>query len=562
MSRGEKIFLMVVVITVVTVLLLIRPDPKSAKWLASPSPVDWENVEDDPSEKLSIEWLGIIANPGGRPGSWIERMIEERFNIDINPIFIDANTYQKRLPLMLVGGDVPDVMWAGDPLTVRANLHNGFIMEVPYEVLLKHCPNYVRMVNAYGKEAWLYAHYIGRNFGLPTVSAGAARPRLGSWRMDWLKRVGIDKVPETVDEMHEAFRRFRYNDPDGNGQKDTYGWFPNIYHWSLVFAEVFAAYDVLAFEFMQRDGKIVWGGLLPETKEALRTLQTWYKEDLLDPDFVLDAQGRLGEMKFINGKVGYMYPVDHPFFYMPEEEGSLWGKALAFDSRAELAPGPPLKNKEGERRGRTWGGAAHVMQFGRQLEQEPEKVIRVLKMIEAIASDEALYNEVRRGELGRQWDVAKEAFRKPNGKMQKPGFMLLPPFDDESYTRANVAELIGGVTTFFFPSSFEPEYDDKIADPADLAWYERYAKREWGMKNVLGKSDVVPSAGRYLADLVNYQMTFFIEIVIGDRDIEEFEAFVAEWRRRGGDVLLKEANEMYAEFRRIYETVGAGENGP
>ena len=330
----------------------------------------------------------------------------------------------------------------------------------------------------------------------------------------------------------------------------------------MIFAEVFAAYDVLAFEFMERDGEIVWGGLLPEAKEALRSVQMWYKEDLLDPDFVLDAQGRLGEMKFVNGKVGYMYPVDHPFYYLPEEEGSLWGRTRTFDARAELAPGPPLKDKEGGRRGRSWGGAAHVMQFGRHLEKEPEKVIRVLKMMEAIATDEALYDQARRGELGRQWGVAKEAFRKPDGRMQRPGFMLLPPYDEERSTRTNVAELIGGTTTFFFPSSFEPEYDDKLTDPADLEWYEQYAKREWGMKNVLGKSDVVPSAGRYLADLVNYQLTFFIETVIGDRDIEEFDQFVAEWRRRGGDVLLKEANEMYAEIRRIYDTVGAEENRP
>ena len=82
---------------------------------------------------------------------------------------------------------------------------------------------------------------------------------------------------------------------------------------------------------------------------------------------------------------------------------------------------------------------------------------------------------------------------------------------------------------------------------------------EWGMMNVLGKSDVVTSSGRYLGDLVNYQMTVFIEMVVGDRDIDTFDDFVSEWRRRGGDVIIDEANQMFEEMQGIYEMVGVGE---
>lgn len=561
MSKAEKTFLILIALVVIVVLALLPTDPKSREWLASPSPVDWPAVEDDSSETMTLRWQGIIAHPGGKPDSWIERNLEQRFNVELDPVFMDGNTYDKRRPLMLVGGDIPDVMWSGDPIQVRAFLQNGFIMELPYEVILKHCPSYVRLLNTYGKEAWLYSQYEGRNFGLPTVNAAAARPRISCWRMDWLRRVGIEKVPETVEEMHEALYRFRHNDPDGNGLKDTYGWFPTIFHWSLAFVEIFAAYDVLAFEFMEQDGQLVWGGLLPGAKEALRVAQQWYAEDLLDPDFVLDTQGRLSESKFINGKAGYMHPLDHPYFYDRDEESSLWSKTLAFDPGAVLVPGPPLRNRNGERRGRTWGGAAHVMQFGRQLEENPEKVIRVLRMMEEIATDEALYHEARRGQRGEHWDYTPVEFIKPSGKRQKIGFMTLPPYDDRERDRENAAELIGGMSQFYFPSTYEPVYDEKLMNPADREWYEQYARPEWAMMNVLGKSDVVPSSGRYLKDLINYQMTFFIEIVIGDRSVDDFGQFESEWRRRGGDLILAEANEMYRDLKGIYERVGVGEGG-
>ena len=68
---------------------------------------------------------------------------------------------------MLCGGDIPDVMWDGDPLGVRANLRNGFIMELPFEVILEHAPTYVAYLNRFGREAWLYSHYQGKNYGPP-----------------------------------------------------------------------------------------------------------------------------------------------------------------------------------------------------------------------------------------------------------------------------------------------------------------------------------------------------------------------------------------------------------
>ena len=562
MTLGEKIFVAIFVTSVITVLALLPTDPKSQEFLQAPSPVDWENVADDPSEKLTLEWQGIISNAQGEEGSWIETNLEERFNVDFKPLFLDVNAYDKRRPMKMVGGDVPDVMWSGAPVAVRANLRNGFIMELPYEVILEHAPSYVKLVNKWGREAWLYTQFEGRNYGLPTVDAGANRPRISSWRLDWLRNVGIETVPETLEEMYEALYRFRHNDPDGNGRKDTYGWTPNVSHWSLLFAEIFAANGVLAFDLMERDGEVVWGGLLPETKETLRVLQKWYREGLLDPDFPIDSQGRQVEAKFTSGRTGYLYPVDYPTAYVKEEPNSLQGKTASFTPGAELIPGPPLRTPGGERMGRTWGGAAHIIQFGRHLEQEPEKVIRVLRMMEEISKDQTLYMEAQRGKRGLHWEYMPEPYTDGYGRKKTAGIQLVPPYDNEERNRQNAKELIGGKTSFFFPSTFEQLYEIDFMSVSDREWLETHKKTEWGRMNVLGKSDVVPSSGRFLKDLINYQMTVFIEMVIGDRDIEEFDSFVSEWRRRGGDTFLQEANEMYAEMNSIFTKVGAVEDTP
>jgi putative aldouronate transport system substrate-binding protein len=541
MSWREKTFLICTALAVMVVVALLPTNPKS-KAMASPSSaVSWDRVVDDPGKPCPLVWQGIIAHVAGQKGSWIERNLERRFNLALTPVFMDGNGFGRRRPLMLCGGDIPDVMWDGDPLGVRANLRNGFIMEVPYEVILKYAPTYADHVNRYGKEAWLYSHYDGRNYGLPTVFADASRPRIGCWRMDWLRKVGIDKVPETIAEMGEALRRLRFDDPDGNGKLDTYGWSPSIAHWSLAFAEIFAACDVLAFDFMREDGQVVWGGILPGTKAALTVLHEWYRAELLDPDFMLET--RDGSPSFINGAVGYLYPVDSYAEYDLAKPMSLAGKVRAFSPTAEIVPGPPLRNRHGERRGRAWGGAGHILQFGKPLEAQPEKVVRVLTMMEACARDEKSYMEAQRGERGVHWDCSPER-----------GAHLLPPYENNQALQGR--ELLPR-TVFYFPSSFDPVFDEKLLSTAGRQWLETYRRPEWSLINVLGKSDVVPSAGRYLGDLRNWQMTVFIEMVVGDRPLDSFDKFVAEWRRRGGDVLTREANRMYDDMQQIFARVGA-----
>jgi putative aldouronate transport system substrate-binding protein len=425
-------------------------------------------------------------------------------------------------------------------------------MEVPRDEILKYAPTYVKLLNRYGREAWLYSNYQGHNFGIPTFNEGANRPRIGAWRMDWLHKVGIQQVPQTVGQMHEALYKMRYDDPDGDGKKDTYGWSPTIGHWSLAFTEIFAAYDVLAFDFMLHDGKVVWGGTLPGTRQALRTLHQWYQEDLLDPDFVLQTQEGDTESRFLAGRVGYIYPVDTWSNYDLSDAASLLSRLRALHPGSEMVPAPPLRDAAGQRRGRAWGGASHVMQFGKQVENEPQKVIRVLRMFEAVTRDPQLYLEARCGKEGVHW----------RNNLQR-GITAIPPYDSDDRLRDQEMIAYSGFgCMFFYPCSLDETYHAPYDDPRSAAFDEAYCRTEWGMTNVLGKSDVVPSAGRYLEDLRNYQKTVFVEMVVGRRPVDDFDQFVMEFNRRGGDVIVREANEMYAQLQQIYARVGAGAQPP
>ena len=62
----------------------------------------------------------------------------------------------------------------------------------------------------------------GRIYGFATPSSFVGNEGI-LIREDWLKNLGLS-VPTTLDEFYDVLYAFTYNDPDGNGKNDTYGY--------------------------------------------------------------------------------------------------------------------------------------------------------------------------------------------------------------------------------------------------------------------------------------------------------------------------------------------------
>lgn len=60
----------------------------------------------------------------------------------------------------------------------------------------------------------------GRLYGLP-LERGLSRDAL-TYRYDWLQNLGLEE-PKTVEDLVNMFLAFTNDDPDGNGEDDTYG---------------------------------------------------------------------------------------------------------------------------------------------------------------------------------------------------------------------------------------------------------------------------------------------------------------------------------------------------
>ena len=187
--------------------------------------------------------------------------------------------------------------------------------------------------------------------------------------------------------------------------------------------------------------------------------------------------------------------------------------------------------------------------FGPQLARSPEKLVRVLTIFNEVCRDDELMLELQVGKRGLHWEWDPDY-----------GIRKLPPYDAKPHSPR---ELLGeGILTsvatsfgYFIPFSAPQELCDRFTTARGRAYRDKHLRPEWGIQDALLMSETVPSAGKYLNDLVQMQAVAFTEIIIGKRPIEAFEAFVAQWRRQGGDLLTHEANELYARKKIIREHV-------
>ena len=119
--------------------------------------------------------------------------------------------------------------------------------------------------------------------------------------------------------------------------------------------------------------------------------------------------------------------------------------------------------------------------------------------------------------------------------------------------------VLNAASGFFSPCAIRPEIADKYLAPAHLEYRSAYQKPEWGIPDVFGKVDVVPSSIKYLRDLRNLQMTVYAEIVRGDQELNYFDTFVEQWMTLGGAEMLAEAQELLQTRDEIFQRVGVSQ---
>jgi ABC-type glycerol-3-phosphate transport system substrate-binding protein len=150
------------------------------------------------------------------------KYIREKFGFNIQLEAPPINNYNERLQIVMASGDLPDLVyvWSLNQNYIQW-AEQGLIR--PVDDLVKKYPNIMHNVTPDMFDVASIAS-TGKAYGVPRTN------KINYWgyivNAEWLKKLGVS-APTTLDEFYELGKLVRDNDPDGNGQADTYLFSPD-----------------------------------------------------------------------------------------------------------------------------------------------------------------------------------------------------------------------------------------------------------------------------------------------------------------------------------------------
>lgn len=488
-------------------------------------------------KKYKLDWAPYITDPVSQDAIMV-KFYEDKFNVDFNMWNLDHQNIHEVLNLKFAAGEVPDYMGQGVEISNLPKLvQQGVLLGFDEEVIKKYMPNvYEKAIKL--DPNWLdYAKVDGKIYGLPEMRTVSNYRTTIVWRGDWLKKVGIAKTPETLEEFEEAFYKFAKEDPDGNGKNDTYGLslsgIPAIFG-AFGYLPGYGPHDWQDWFWQLRDGELVNGAVQPEVKEALKLLNKWYEDGVLDPEFITGENmgGYWGlSHAFINSKIGFSghaqyYHWNDPLTDAPTDKGAAnYDELMKVNPEAakSLVHGLPPAGPDGKR------GlyapnliAGKIIAFGSHLEEEPDKFGKILQILdENSGKSKENYIESIMGIEGEMW------VEKGPGER-----VVTPEYENVKGTGANQFSNDFGIWDY-------EELRNKFA--------KEHKYDVGAVRNELLTS--LPSESRYKAELLKIRNEAYISIITGDKPVSYFDEFVKKWDQMGGEVLKKEANEWYKTIK-------------
>ena len=526
---------------------------------------------------------------------------DEHYNVET--VWVPTENEFEQLNVHLAAGTIPDLISLRmDIAQLAVYTDQGVLAELPEARIQEQMPEYYDYVNGFDDPSvWSYGVIDGEHMGLPIISPNGFFRAGVAWNAQWLINVGITEVPETIAEFEEAFLKIRNDDPDDNGAKDTYGFSapgahenaPKYRRGRGFFEDVFGAYGTLPWQWVEQDGRLVYGFTTPGAKEAMELLADWYAKEIIDPEWVTDPHRAVGvndvAWKFAHEKLGYIallggddYQWDggghinakwmnaHPdnrIFHL-HDPSCYPDNCTAEDRRSDViafteidpqqhagiyhpyvTARPPL-GPRGDRGMHAPGTSPAYEGFGIQLADNEPKYNRLLQILNEIATDHRAYY---RAALGCFTDAP------PTTACEDRPVFEWVPFDggplgekfqatdqwsnDPKYKAIGEelgSDLAGGFSTnpFWVYHKWYMFAGGNIQRPTLLN--ERMSDDIYFQPLKVA----LPSQARY-ADIDRVLIEYFYEAILGERPASDWDAVVAEWRRIGGDQLEREANEWW-----------------
>lgn len=252
-----------------------------------------EESAEKPKITVSIYDRGTLdPSEGTMDDNRWTKWINENAPVEVEFISIPRWTSTEKFNALFASDSAPDLILSwGVP---NNWVSDGLLMPLQ-DVIDQYSTVYKELTEQY--PAMIKAGSVdGELYYITALSALAPNHTL-CIRTDWLEKLNLE-VPTTEEEFYNVAVAFATQDPDGNGQDDTYGM-------SLSFVSgmiINQMYGLGNDGFVVEDGEMVFAWDRYEACTKMK--KALYDAGAVDTDYAADTSGEQAYQDFINGKLG------------------------------------------------------------------------------------------------------------------------------------------------------------------------------------------------------------------------------------------------------------------
>ena len=478
------------------------------------------------------------------------RYIKEHLNINIEVKWQAAPAdFRERIGLAIAANDLPDIMVVNrqefavlvqnDMIADLTDYFEAFSSQI---VLDNIASTEGRAMDAVTVD--------GRIMGLPNVAVEADSFNLMWIRQDWLNELGLEP-PTTMAELEVVAQAFIDNEMGGPNTIGILGPTINAPMYNHFLASqnnmytldgIFQAFNAFpGFWLEDENGDIIYGSTTAETREALGELQRLFAAGILDQELGVRRDApeawRSGQAGILFGQWWFGYLIQG---------------GIAIDPNAEWRAFTAPLNDEGYFSSKMGSVGDHIVVVRRDFEH-PEAI---LVMNNLLRRDEGLFSEMTTLPIGfwpgrvvivslDECDISVEFLRKYMRGEEIPEFdaidykllendlatisQTLLDFDDLSIHNWNTDDgNFGRIYSLLIGHA--PVVDADAAGIVRRVYSAIYHQ--------------TPIMERRWANLQTIEEEVFLRIIIGELELDEFDAFVERWYAEGGREITDEVREV------------------
>lgn len=479
---------------------------------ATAAPAEESTAVPEPTEipVTDIElWAGgRVSEAGPPPEDWVAyQIMRDNVKVNLNLVLLPSTQADQDTKINAAGASnsLPDVFMVSRDVWYKL-VQAGLIAKV--DDLLPLMPT--RVAGHYSDEARNKLVMLdGSMYGLPDPGA---LPQTDSLviRQDWLDKLGLES-PKTLDEVLTVLKAFTFDDPDGNGKDDTYGYCAYIEGSGLAnagigtrFDWIYGAYGVAGVWNLSSADAVALNVRNPDFMKATQFIKTVNDEKVIDPDWPTLKKDEF-RARWKQGKCGMMHEnfaaLANQSNYKDFDTNFPDGQWVAMDAPT----GPDGKSSMG-----VVAKTARIYAVSQKAIDEG-KGPAIARLLEWMASDEGYY-------------LLGFGVEGVNYKLDDNGFITTEGLDDAAKWTSKEAQpltQLANMVYIFTDVEMQARYvayktvNGRDMDPK--AYYAEFQKKPF--TEATGQSVINPPANA--ADFVRFYSENIVQFVLGQKPLTE-----------------------------------------